>query len=796
MPATSDPLFCPSARRKLLPITVPAMRCLSILLAWSLTVGPLHPGAAAGQAPPDKAAPPPPSEKPPASPDAPAPVAVPVLVSVAELADRVRPSIVAIQVAGRDGRMQGLGTGFVVSADGLIATNQHVIGEGRPITVQFADGRSFPVTAIAASQRSSDLALIRIKADKLAALELGNSKQIKQGDPVVAVGNPLGLKFSVVSGVVSGLREIDGRELIQLAIPIEPGNSGGPVLDGQGRVVGVVTMKSVVTPNLGFAVQIDALKPLLEKPNPIPMERWLTIGALDPTEWTPLFGARWRQRAGRILVDGLGQGFGGRSLCLAELPLPELPFDVSVDVKLDREEGAAGLVFFSDGKDQHLGFYPSNGKLRLSKFDGPDVFSWQVLQEKSVPEYRAGDWNTLRVRLETDKVSCFVNGVLVCEAQPAGSAPGKIGLGKFRDTAAEFRRFQVGKEIPSRQPTSEQRARIEQIVAEFVSPGSRRARAAGPGRLDDLLPRLPAEGEPGRAVLRERAAELERAAARLRRLADLAHQAEVRGEIVKALAGDESQADLLRAALLVARLDNEELDIEPYVQEIDRMAARIRESLPADADRAARHAALNRQMFETDGFRGSRGDYYHKSNSYLNEVIDDREGLPITLAVVYLELGRRLDLQFEGVGLPSHFVVASVSEQGERQLLDLFEGAKVISREEAAQLVRRNTGIELRDEHLAAVSKRAIVTRMLFNLFGVARDAQDATLMLRYVEPIVALNPEFGQERWMRAVLRFQDGQLHSAAEDTRWLLEHHPDGVDLDRVRELDAFIASRLGE
>ena len=85
--------------------------------------------------------------------------------------------------------------------------------------------------------------------------------------------------------------------MLQIAIPIEQGNSGGPVLDMQGRVVGIVTMKSLVTANLGFAVPVNALKPLLEKPNPVPMERWLTIGVLDKSEWKtrlrrPLAAAR------------------------------------------------------------------------------------------------------------------------------------------------------------------------------------------------------------------------------------------------------------------------------------------------------------------------------------------------------------------------------------------------------------------------------------------------------------------------------------------------------------------------
>ena len=86
--------------------------------------------------------------------------------------------------------------------------------------------------------------------------------------------------------------------MLQFAIPVEPGNSGGPVLDLAGRVHGVMTLKSAVTANLGLAMPINALKPLLEKPNPVPMERWLTIGRLDPKVWSTVFGGRWTQHAG------------------------------------------------------------------------------------------------------------------------------------------------------------------------------------------------------------------------------------------------------------------------------------------------------------------------------------------------------------------------------------------------------------------------------------------------------------------------------------------------------------------
>ena len=286
-----------------------------------------------------------------------------------QLAASARKSVVMILASGRTGKPEGVGTGFVVG-DGLVATNMHVIGEARAIIVQTSDGKRYEATTVHATDRGADLAVIRIDVKDLPALELGDSDEVKQGREVVSLGNPRGLEYSVAGGVVSARRDIDGRSMIELRMPVEPGNSGGPLLDTRGRVQGVVTLKSAVTENLGYAMPINALKPLLAKPNPIPMARWLTIGALDADEWTTQGGARWRQRAGRILVEGMGTGFGGRSLCLSKRSVPKAPFEICVTVKLDDESGAAGLVFHADGKDTHYGFYPSNGGLRLRAFRG------------------------------------------------------------------------------------------------------------------------------------------------------------------------------------------------------------------------------------------------------------------------------------------------------------------------------------------------------------------------------------------------------------------------------------------
>ena len=723
------------------------------------------------------------------APDKPAAAAevMPLDKSVEQLAETARKSVVVISVSGRDGKQQGIGSGFVISDDGLIATNAHVIGEGRPISVQFHDGKQVPVTSIHATQRAADLAIIKVDLKGLPVLELGDAATLKQGQGVVAIGNPHGLKHSIVSGVVSGTREIEGRSMIQLAMPIEPGNSGGPLLDLQGRVRGIITMKSLVTNNLGFAVMVNALKPLLEKPNPVSMDRWLTIGTLDAKEWTPLFGARWRQRSGKILVDGLGRGFGGRSLCLSETPVPEVPYEIQAQVKLGDESGAAGLVFHSDGGDQHYGYYPSAGKLRFSRFDGPDVFAWNVMQEKPSPAYRKGEWNLLKVRVEKDRMICFVNDERVFESSDTRLTGGKVGLAKFRETSAEFKAFQVGKDLPRITPDPAEADVIRKLVADIAPTGG-----LAPKIVQELVPK----GDTAISVIRQQARRLELQALQLKRLADVVHEQRGRSELVQLMQRKEDEIDLFRAVLLIAWMDNGDLDMNSSQQQLDRMARQLMELVPKDATPEIKRQTLNKFLFEDNGFHGSRGDYYNKSNSYINEVLDDREGLPITLAVLYLELGRRIGLDVVGIGLPSHFVVEQIPPTQPRQFIDVFEQGKILTRGDAEELVKKNTDRPLQESELEPVTKKKIVSRIVQNLLGLARDAEDAPAMLRYIETLVELDPTSAQQRWLRAVFRFELGMLEDAIVDTGWLLQTNPEGVDLGRVKELQQLIERRQQE
>lgn len=717
------------------------------------------------------------------------PAAISGEMSIAELTAKVRDSTVVISVMGRDGERSSLGAGFVVSKEGLIATNLHVIGEARPIVVTTSDAKRFDVTEVYATDQAMDLAVVRVDAKGLKPLELGDSGTVKQGQDVIAIGNPQGLEYSVVSGVVSGIRKIDGKPLIQLAMPIEQGNSGGPVLDRRGRVLGLVTMKSVVSENLGFAVAVNALKPLLKKPNPVPIDRWLTIGALDETEWKTLFGGRWRQRAGRVLVEGPGGGFGGRTVLLSRRAAPKRPFDVAVWVRLQREDGAAGLAFEFQNTECHYGFYPSNGRIRLTRFDGPDVYSWHVLKEVQTSAYRPGEWNRLKVRVEKEKILGYVNDVLVAEAADAEYRQGQAGLAGFRGTRAEFKGFEVGKDLPSLLPSREVTARAERLAGRLNLDAAPDSKIVAP---------LLSDADAGVRALRNVADRREREAKQLRRLAQVLQLTRVEQQLSTLFAEkDETKIDLMRAALLIARIDNDDLDVDAYVGEVDRMASAVRAALRPHADADARLKALDEYLFKKLGFHGSRTDFYSRSNSYMNEVIDDREGIPITLCVLYIELARRLDVNLAGIGLPGRFLVRAEPAPGKEILIDVYEGARRMSTADVESQVRALIERAPTAEEWRVQSKRQIMRRLVQNLVNIADESNDAEGMLRYIDVLLALDPASLSDHWRRALLCYQTGRQSEALAEVNLLLAKDPEklspAADPTQVRQLKSLLESR---
>lgn len=251
---------------------------------------------------------------------------------------------------------------------------------------------------------------------------------------------------------------------------------------------------------------------------------------------------------------------------------------------------------------------------------------------------------------------------------------------------------------------------------------------------------------------------------------------QILNELVRLLDTEEKNEDnvLLRSALLVARLDNPNFLPGHYIKRVDRMAERISQTIPPSATQREKLDILMDQMFSHFGYHGSNLDYYHRSNSYLNEVIDDREGLPITLSLLLMELGKRIDLPLSGLATPGHFL-AVYREPGQgiqhSVLIDAF-GGNTISHQEANLL----TNSELTDEDLRPASKTEIISRILRNLLRSAEWEMDSSAYLRYLDALVAINPQDHYLRTMRAMTLYGEGMLDDALIDINILIEQLPD--------------------
>jgi regulator of sirC expression with transglutaminase-like and TPR domain len=510
------------------------------------------------------------------------------------------------------------------------------------------------------------------------------------------------------------------------------------------------------------------------------MASWAASTRLDPQRWTPIMGADWSQRAGRILVSGVGSGFGGRALCLHATKPPGDTYELEVEVKLDDESGAAGLVFASDGADVHYGFYPSGGRIRLTRFEGPDVQSWTILGQYDAPTYRPGEWNRIRVRVEPERIIGYVNGQEIAAVEDSNLRGGQAGLCKFRQTAAEFRRFRMGPKLDEDAADAAKTAELTKEIEDYLKSPS----ATNTGILDSLL----ASPKNVPASLEAMRTEMNRRLERLKALSESAVAQIVGAEVAAALNEDPAKrgGNIFRAGLLVARLDNPDLETDVYEDLLDSMAAQIRSKLPAKPTEDEIVKATIHFMFEESGFHPSRLDYYHKSNSYLNEVLDDREGLPITLSIVFIELARRSGAtSVHGVGTPGHFMAGYTKADGTQQLVDVFESGTFVSRDAAAQLFFENSGRELQDEDLRPVTNREIVTRMLRNLIALEKEAGAPEKALPYLEVALKVDPDDASARFDRALLRYQGGDIEGTKSDLRWLLQANAPGINQDRLRQ-----------
>lgn len=242
---------------------------------------------------------------------------------------------------------------------------------------------------------------------------------------------------------------------------------------------------------------------------------------------------------------------------------------------------------------------------------------------------------------------------------------------------------------------------------------------------------------------------------------------------------------LARAALLLARdLAYPELDLPAQLGYLDSLADEAHRGIAAGAPTLTRAAHLSDFLFHHLGFCGNRDDYYDPRNSFLNEVLQRRTGIPITLALVYLHLAERLDIPAWGVSLPGHFIVRIGQHQP--VWLDPFNHGHLLDRDGCIQLVRQSTGLHIpfNDDWLLPVQPRAILARMLNNLRTIYLQTSQWPLALRTLEHLRLTHPADATIHRDFGIVYYELGRHHMAALSLNDYLDLHPNAADAPAVR------------
>jgi regulator of sirC expression with transglutaminase-like and TPR domain len=261
------------------------------------------------------------------------------------------------------------------------------------------------------------------------------------------------------------------------------------------------------------------------------------------------------------------------------------------------------------------------------------------------------------------------------------------------------------------------------------------------------------------------------------------------------LAKEEDAAlDVAELALGLARDEYANLDADAYLSELRGMAHEARKYLRGTLE--AQVTGLCRYLFHEMGFRGNTLNYYDPQNSYLNQVLDRRTGIPITLSVIAMAVGRRAGLEVVGVGLPGHFVVKALAG-GREVLFDPFHGGRQLTPTDCERLVYQvaGTSIEATPETLAAVPLRALLTRLLSNLKAVYLKDRDFRRAVQVIERLCQLHPQDPTERRDLGICLFQAGKLGRSVDYLSEYLAAAPQGQEADLVRDFLNRALAELG-
>lgn len=260
------------------------------------------------------------------------------------------------------------------------------------------------------------------------------------------------------------------------------------------------------------------------------------------------------------------------------------------------------------------------------------------------------------------------------------------------------------------------------------------------------------------------------------------------------LRGPDATVDLARAALAVARIEYPELDERGELARLDALAARVGAGRRSEA--RATLERLRRFLFDEEGFRGNADEYYDPRNSCLNDVLDRKLGIPITLSVLTMEVGRRVGLDIVGVGLPGHFIVSATIDS-RPVLLDPFHGGVVLTPSSAADVAARAVGrpVKIEEAHWAPCPRRQIVVRMLRNLKTIYARRSDWDRALGVIDRLLLIDSETPMHLRDRGTVLVKAGRLWEGAAEWESYLNRYPSVPDAEAFRRELRRVRQELG-
>lgn len=277
----------------------------------------------------------------------------------------------------------------------------------------------------------------------------------------------------------------------------------------------------------------------------------------------------------------------------------------------------------------------------------------------------------------------------------------------------------------------------------------------------------------------------------------LTHPALARQRFCELARRPEGAVDLVEASLVIALEDQPALDIDRYLDQVESWTGAVRQRIDGSRDIETILEAINRLLFEEEGFHGEDEDYYDPRSALLSETLDRHAGLPITLSILYIELCRRVGMEAAGVSLPGRFLVKFSGAFGEI-IVDPFDGGRVLSTVELQTILDRlyGGGVRLREHHLRSFSAREILARELAHLKAAYLARHDLPRAAASVDRLLILDDRDPYEVRDRAALAMQMHAYRQAIECFDRYLQLMPHGADAARIREQIAWIRAWIDQ